>query len=37
MARGVGAVDGRVDVLINNAGVFEASPLNADDDAWLEL
>jgi NAD(P)-dependent dehydrogenase (short-subunit alcohol dehydrogenase family) len=29
-------VDGRVDVLINNAGVFEASPLNADDDAWLE-
>lgn len=29
-------LDGRVDVLINNAGVFEASPLNADDDAWLE-
>jgi 3-oxoacyl-[acyl-carrier protein] reductase len=26
---------GRVDVLINNAGVFEANPLNEADDAWL--
>lgn len=26
---------GRVDVLINNAGVFEASPLDADHDAWV--
>lgn len=28
-------LDGRVDVLINNAGVFEANPLAGDDDAWL--
>jgi 3-oxoacyl-[acyl-carrier protein] reductase len=26
---------GRIDVLINNAGVFEANPLDGDDDAWL--
>ena len=24
-----------IDVLVNNAGVFEANPLDADDDAWL--
>ncbi|VWX47149.1 3-oxoacyl-ACP reductase [Novosphingobium sp. 9U] len=28
-------LDGRVDVLINNAGVFEAAPLDASDEAWL--
>lgn len=28
-------LDGRIDVLINNAGIFEATPLDADDDAWL--
>jgi 3-oxoacyl-[acyl-carrier protein] reductase len=27
-------LDGRVDVLINNAGVFEANPINADDVTW---
>lgn len=26
---------GRIDVLINNAGVFEANPLDSADDAWL--
>lgn len=26
---------GRVDVLVNNAGVFEASPIGQDHDAWL--
>jgi NAD(P)-dependent dehydrogenase (short-subunit alcohol dehydrogenase family) len=26
---------GRIDVLVNNAGVFEATPLDGDDDAWL--
>ncbi len=26
---------GRVDVLINNAGIFEATPLDLPDDAWL--
>ncbi len=28
-------LDGSIDVLINNAGVFEANPIDADDDAWL--
>lgn len=28
-------LDGRIDVLVNNAGVFEANPIDADDDAWL--
>jgi|UniRef100_UPI0035CBA524 3-oxoacyl-[acyl-carrier protein] reductase len=26
---------GHIDVLINNAGVFEANPIDAADDAWL--
>ena len=26
---------GAIDVLVNNAGVFEASPLDGEDDAWL--
>jgi NAD(P)-dependent dehydrogenase (short-subunit alcohol dehydrogenase family) len=28
-------LDGRIDVLINNAGIFEAAPIDLDDDAWL--
>jgi NAD(P)-dependent dehydrogenase (short-subunit alcohol dehydrogenase family) len=28
-------LDGRIDVLVNNAGVFEANPLDADDADWL--
>ncbi|MBW0151515.1 MAG: SDR family oxidoreductase [Phenylobacterium sp.] len=28
------ALDGRIDVLVNNAGVFEAIPVDAPDDAW---
>ena len=28
-------LDGRVDVLINNAGIFEAAPLDQPDDQWL--
>ncbi len=27
---------GRIDVLINNAGVFEANPVDADDSVWRE-
>ncbi|WP_136161075.1 SDR family NAD(P)-dependent oxidoreductase [Sphingomonas flavalba] len=29
------ALGGRVDVLVNNAGIFEATPLDSADDAWL--
>jgi 3-oxoacyl-[acyl-carrier protein] reductase len=28
-------LDGRIDVLVNNAGVFEAAPLDLADDEWL--
>jgi NAD(P)-dependent dehydrogenase (short-subunit alcohol dehydrogenase family) len=28
-------LDGRIDVLVNNAGIFEASPLDSDDALWL--
>ncbi len=29
------ALDGRIDVLINNAGVFEAAPIDLEDEEWL--
>jgi NAD(P)-dependent dehydrogenase (short-subunit alcohol dehydrogenase family) len=29
-------LDGRIDVLINNAGVFEANPIGETDAAWLD-
>ncbi|UZK65697.1 SDR family NAD(P)-dependent oxidoreductase [Sphingomonas sp. M1-B02] len=29
------ALDGRIDVLVNNAGVFEATPLDLDHDDWV--
>lgn len=32
-AKALTALDGRIDVLINNAGVFEATPIDSDD--WL--
>ena len=28
------ALDGRIDVLVNNAGIFEAAPLDLPDDGW---
>ena len=30
------ALDGRIDVLVNNAGIFEAAPLDGADAAWSE-
>lgn len=30
------ALDGRIDVLVNNAGIFEAAPIDLDDDDWAE-
>ncbi len=35
-ARALTALDGRIDVLINNAGVFEAVAVDADDQAWAD-
>ena len=29
-------LDGRIDALVNNAGVFEVNPLDANDDQWLD-
>ncbi len=29
-------LNGRIDVLINNAGIFEANPIGVDDDIWRE-
>jgi NAD(P)-dependent dehydrogenase (short-subunit alcohol dehydrogenase family) len=34
-AKALEALDGRIDVLINNAGVFEENPISRSDDAWL--
>ncbi|NJC34469.1 NAD(P)-dependent dehydrogenase (short-subunit alcohol dehydrogenase family) [Sphingomonas jejuensis] len=30
------ALGGRIDVLVNNAGVFEANPIDDGEDAWLD-
>lgn len=30
------ALDGRIDVLVNNAGIFEAAPVELDDEDWLD-
>jgi len=32
----MGRLDGRIDVLINNAGIFEAAPIDQSDEAWRE-
>lgn len=34
-AQAIDQLDGRIDVLVNNAGVFEANPIDGDDDAWV--
>jgi len=31
----MGRLDGRIDILINNAGIFDAAPIDQADDAWL--
>jgi len=33
--RALAHLDGRIDVLVNNAGVFEANPVDAGDAEWL--
>ena len=33
--RALDALGGQIDVLVNNAGVFETNPLDAADDAWV--
>ncbi len=30
-------LDGRIDVLVNNAGIFEAAPVDLDDEEWLAV
>ena len=35
-AKSLDRLDGRIDVLVNNAGVFEANPVGASDADWLE-
>ncbi len=34
-ARALEALDGRVDVLINNAGIFDAAPIEMEHDDWV--
>jgi 3-oxoacyl-[acyl-carrier protein] reductase len=34
-AKALDALDGRIDVLINNAGIFESTPLDLDHDDWV--
>ena len=33
--RALDRADGRIDVLVNNAGIFQANPLDAAHDAWV--
>jgi NAD(P)-dependent dehydrogenase (short-subunit alcohol dehydrogenase family) len=35
-ARALDALDGRIDVLINNAGIFEAASIDLPDEAWVD-
>ena len=34
-AEALDRLDGRIDVLVNNAGIFEAAPIDLPDDDWL--
>ena len=35
--RALEQLDGRIDVLVNNAGIFEAAPVDLEDDEWLAV
>ena len=30
------SLDGRIDILINNAGIFENNPIDADETDWID-
>jgi 3-oxoacyl-[acyl-carrier protein] reductase len=34
-SKALDALDGRIDVLVNNAGIFEAAPIDLDHDDWV--
>ena len=34
-ARSLDQLDGHIDILINNAGIFDANPIEREQDAWL--
>src|SRR3954469_24903982 len=34
-AKALDALDGRIDVLVNNAGIFDAAPIDLDHDDWV--
>ncbi|WP_287940698.1 SDR family oxidoreductase [Sphingopyxis sp.] len=35
-AKSLDRLDGRIDVLVNNAGIFESNPIDSSDADWLE-
>src|SRR5687768_13671251 len=35
-AEALDRLGGRIDVIVNNAGIFEAAPIDQDTEAWLD-